>query len=144
MINTKFVQVFNNLNTINIICGDVFGNYYPFSLIVFIESMIRMQKRHQIKIGLKAEWVEQHKPYKRRSWLFYCFINRFSDNLLFINSKSTQKSIKERCGDYQYDENDKNIYSTNIKLNKQEIKIQITKEVSGPFNSIYDIFSFIC
>ena len=151
MINTRFLKLFNNITTINIDCGTQYY-YYPFSLVVFIESLINMQKRHEIKIILKAKWNKKDEDIfedeiERRSWLFYSFIDCFSDNILFTNQNSKRSEelvrVKEYFIDYEFDRGDANIYSTKIQGNKQEIKIELKREKVGDTH-FYDIISFLC
>ena len=105
-----------------------------------------MQKRCSKEIYLHAEWIRDQMAeylsysYDRRSWLFYYFVNTFSKNILIVNSNTTQQSIEEYFTDYEFDETDTNIYSTNIIVNKQEIKITIWSK-----SKIYfDVLGFIC
>jgi len=66
LLKMDVIQLFPNINRVNINTS-YYGYFYQFSLIVFIDNIMKIKKRNKIKFEIYADCM----GWGRRSWLFY-------------------------------------------------------------------------
>ena len=103
------------------------SGHYQFSMINFVESMMNIKKRKEIKFKLEAYWIDSN----RRSWLFYIFCVISSLSSLSINGKNDHKSVNQYLKEHgKSHDDDENVYSAIIKFvfGKQRVVTNIKNE----------------